>query len=380
MTTQDFAETIKAKYPTYQGMDNNDLVQKIVAKYPVYAKQINDLQQPAQAPQPTAQQDTGVNPLDTYTPEQVAPKPDTSTPAPQPAQDQGGYFRQVGEGISNAVSDTLSNFHQAKDVLNSAFNPNEATVNTSEGEQVVPINSLPDDVKQQTGLDTTLGRAANTAGSVISGVLGEAGSVAGGIGQAAMSVVNPFLHPAIKEAVSSLSPETQKSIGDISNAVQQLAIQNPQIAKAIKLGLDVTALKGTGEIAQGIGNIGAGVAAGIKGGAEDIPSVADRLVGQTGQVVKGAGQAVSDIAKGTAQATAGAGQVASDIAAGSEPAAPGIASKALGAAKDIATNPTAQKIALVAAGGGALAAGATYLNEKNPQLGDLIKAGESIYS
>ncbi len=36
LTIDQLAEKIKAKYPQYKDMDNNDLVEKILAKYPEY--------------------------------------------------------------------------------------------------------------------------------------------------------------------------------------------------------------------------------------------------------------------------------------------------------------------------------------------------------
>ena len=41
-TRESFAKAIKAKYPAYQEMDDNELVDKIVAKYPQYAAQIGE--------------------------------------------------------------------------------------------------------------------------------------------------------------------------------------------------------------------------------------------------------------------------------------------------------------------------------------------------
>ena len=44
LTVDELAEKIKAKYPTYQDMDNAVLVEKIIAKYPVYKEQLIDEQ------------------------------------------------------------------------------------------------------------------------------------------------------------------------------------------------------------------------------------------------------------------------------------------------------------------------------------------------
>lgn len=41
MSVDDFANSIKARYPQYQSLDNQDLTQKIIAKYPQYASQVN---------------------------------------------------------------------------------------------------------------------------------------------------------------------------------------------------------------------------------------------------------------------------------------------------------------------------------------------------
>lgn len=45
MTSQEFAQQIKAKYPAYQNINDTDLVNKIVEKYPVYKSQISDYQE-----------------------------------------------------------------------------------------------------------------------------------------------------------------------------------------------------------------------------------------------------------------------------------------------------------------------------------------------
>lgn len=42
MTKQEFAQQIKAKYPEYQNLDDNELADKIIAKYPVYQSQITE--------------------------------------------------------------------------------------------------------------------------------------------------------------------------------------------------------------------------------------------------------------------------------------------------------------------------------------------------
>lgn len=42
MTTDQFAEKLKAKYPSYINMDNKELVDKTIAKYPSYAKYVSD--------------------------------------------------------------------------------------------------------------------------------------------------------------------------------------------------------------------------------------------------------------------------------------------------------------------------------------------------
>lgn len=41
MSVDDFANSIKQKYPQYQSLDNQTLAQKIIAKYPQYASQVN---------------------------------------------------------------------------------------------------------------------------------------------------------------------------------------------------------------------------------------------------------------------------------------------------------------------------------------------------
>lgn len=43
MNTQEFAQTIKAKYPQYKGVDDATLVSKIVEKYPIYKSQVSDI-------------------------------------------------------------------------------------------------------------------------------------------------------------------------------------------------------------------------------------------------------------------------------------------------------------------------------------------------
>jgi len=47
MTTQEFAQKIKTKYPQYQNIDDNELVQKITTKYPQYKSQVDT--QPSQS-------------------------------------------------------------------------------------------------------------------------------------------------------------------------------------------------------------------------------------------------------------------------------------------------------------------------------------------
>ena len=40
-TIDQFAEKIKAQYPSYSEMDNRELTEKILAKYPVYKDQVD---------------------------------------------------------------------------------------------------------------------------------------------------------------------------------------------------------------------------------------------------------------------------------------------------------------------------------------------------
>lgn len=44
MTSQEFSQKVKAKYPVYQAIPDAELVQKIITKYPTYKSQISDLQ------------------------------------------------------------------------------------------------------------------------------------------------------------------------------------------------------------------------------------------------------------------------------------------------------------------------------------------------
>ena len=46
MTSQEFAQRVKSKYPDYGFLQDQDLVQRIVSKYPDYAYVIDDLPQP----------------------------------------------------------------------------------------------------------------------------------------------------------------------------------------------------------------------------------------------------------------------------------------------------------------------------------------------
>jgi hypothetical protein len=49
MTTQEFSQSIKTKYPQYQSVDDNALVAKMIEKYPVYKAQISDIPTDSQA-------------------------------------------------------------------------------------------------------------------------------------------------------------------------------------------------------------------------------------------------------------------------------------------------------------------------------------------
>jgi hypothetical protein len=40
LTTDQFAESVKAKYPEYKNVDNATLAQKMIAKYPEYANKV----------------------------------------------------------------------------------------------------------------------------------------------------------------------------------------------------------------------------------------------------------------------------------------------------------------------------------------------------
>lgn len=45
MTKQEFAQSIKTKYPQYSDMDDNELADKIIAKYPVYRSKVTDTEE-----------------------------------------------------------------------------------------------------------------------------------------------------------------------------------------------------------------------------------------------------------------------------------------------------------------------------------------------
>jgi hypothetical protein len=55
MTSQEFAQKIKAKYPQYSGVDDAVLVDKIITKYPEYKTQVN-FEQPVAPPVPVEQE------------------------------------------------------------------------------------------------------------------------------------------------------------------------------------------------------------------------------------------------------------------------------------------------------------------------------------
>jgi len=58
VTPQEFAAKIKAKYPEYKDMDDNELVKKITEKYPTYKDQINFSGEPIKKKSTTEQQPT----------------------------------------------------------------------------------------------------------------------------------------------------------------------------------------------------------------------------------------------------------------------------------------------------------------------------------
>jgi hypothetical protein len=59
VTTQEFAATIKAKYPAYASVPDADLAAKMLEKYPIYRDRVVDFQSSATAPEPSLMESAG---------------------------------------------------------------------------------------------------------------------------------------------------------------------------------------------------------------------------------------------------------------------------------------------------------------------------------
>jgi hypothetical protein len=77
MTPQQFSAQVKAKYPTYAGVDDTTLAKQIIAKYPVYASQVNFGVQPTA---PVIQTPSFVGTQNNATSGSTQAIPDSSTP------------------------------------------------------------------------------------------------------------------------------------------------------------------------------------------------------------------------------------------------------------------------------------------------------------
>lgn len=100
MTTQEFAQKIKQKYPEYKNVDDTQLVNKIVEKYPVYKTHLDDF-----SSQPTQDNTNVTNSQETT---QQATPPAMQPPAEYKpsfeAQQNDGFWSSVGKTVANIPS------------------------------------------------------------------------------------------------------------------------------------------------------------------------------------------------------------------------------------------------------------------------------------
>lgn len=104
MTTIEFAQKVKAKYPEYQNINDEELAKKVLEKYPEYRDRV----------------DIGV----TTTP--ATPTTPTAQPTTMPATPQKGILRQMGEAIVKPFAELgVSAVNLAKNVKSVATGENK---------------------------------------------------------------------------------------------------------------------------------------------------------------------------------------------------------------------------------------------------------------
>lgn len=109
MTPDEFSTKIKAKYPTYAGMDNTELATKIIAKYPTYKDQVDFTSQPTQ-PQTPLTPEVAPKPIlggvvDKYNPVDIASKALTS--GGEAASNLGSTVMEKSKGMQQSVEGAL---------------------------------------------------------------------------------------------------------------------------------------------------------------------------------------------------------------------------------------------------------------------------------
>ena len=224
LTTEEFAKSIKAKYPQYKDIPDADLTQKIIAKYPQY----KDAVRPASA-----------------APASAGTAPDARS-ATEVMQDQAAHVLKgipqaitgipaMIEGVAGAGWDILSGkgTAQAQELLKSTFSP----VTTSArglGALVAP-NSVQAPSKEE------FESAAEGAGANLGGI------VASELGSGAIGKLREAARPKIRAAAqaatgTSAFKEVVPEVKKVTAEAGKVAEQRSSGAASQKLGEDVKAL------------------------------------------------------------------------------------------------------------------------------------------
>lgn len=104
LSSKDFAEKIKTKYPQYKDIDDDQLTQKIIAKYPQYKSRVSS---DALSPQ----KDSNSNSNQVYTPAPVTSTGDAST------EKKPGFLQGLVQDITSPFTQGITSVRQIKDLV-----------------------------------------------------------------------------------------------------------------------------------------------------------------------------------------------------------------------------------------------------------------------
>lgn len=221
MTREEFAFTLKQKYPQYRDLDNNQLVDRVVSKYPQYRSAIVDLD--------------------------GAPEPAKAPEAPRTMGDRAADF---GKGFLGGAARTVTNLGELGTRLGQAFTSEVDTTDPTHGIGTMVSRFMGDSAEGQAALqpfqeakeeveefipDTTSAKVGELGEAVGEFALG--GAAKTGLQAGAKTALSPLAQKVLHEAIT----------GGTVGSLREGKLFDPKAAVSSGIG---------GGVAHGLGALG----------------------------------------------------------------------------------------------------------------------------